>query len=93
MTGLIGNLSLELAASSEAARRKLLDLLQRWQGLLAACLQEAQERGELNGEIKADELAGILMEGYEGAVMQSKIERSGKALEWFEKVVLPRLLQ
>ncbi len=56
-------------------------------------MQEAQERGELNGEITADELAGILMEGYEGAVMQSKIERSGKALEWFEKVVLPRLLQ
>jgi len=89
---LIGNLSLELSAGSEGVREKLLDVMRRWQAALADCLAEAQTRGELAGDVRVGELSAILVEGYEGAVMRSKIERSGKALERFEKSVLPHLL-
>jgi TetR/AcrR family transcriptional repressor of nem operon len=90
---LIGNLSLELSAGSDTVRRKLLDLLHRWQSMLSDCLNEAQARGELGKELKASELAAVLIETYEGAVMRSKVERSPEALERFEKIILPRLLQ
>lgn len=90
---LIGNLSLELSAGSEDARRKLVDLMRRWQGVLADCLADAQSCGELGDDVDARELAVILIDGYEGAVMRSKIERSNKALERFEKATLPRLLR
>jgi TetR/AcrR family transcriptional repressor of nem operon len=89
---LIGNLSLELSFGSEAVRRKLDDLLRRWQGLLAASLREAQACGDLDGSTDVEDLAAILIESYEGAVMRSKVEQNGKACERFEKLVLPRLL-
>jgi TetR/AcrR family transcriptional regulator, transcriptional repressor for nem operon len=89
---LIGNLSLELSNSSEVTRSKLTAVLHRWQSALTACLREAQERHELNGKQNIDELAEVLIEAYEGAVMRCKVEQSGKALERFEKLVLPRLL-
>jgi len=90
---LIGNLSLELANGSEETRSKVLTLLERWQESLAACLREAQERNELNRKQNVKELAAILIEAYEGAVMRGKIEQNGNAYERFEKVVLPRLIR
>lgn len=90
---LIGNLSLELSASSEGVRRKLIELLRSWQGMLADCLAEAREREELGDDIDPGELAAILIEGYEGAVMHSRVERNNKAFERFEKVTMPLLLR
>jgi TetR/AcrR family transcriptional repressor of nem operon len=90
---LIGNLSLELSNISEEVRSKLLEVLGRWQAALAACLREAQEREELDRKQDVEELAAILIEAYEGAVMRGKIERSGNAYERFEKIVLPRLMR
>lgn len=89
---LIGNLSLELSNTSESTRIKLADLLRRWEGALAACLTEAQERRELAAHINVSELAQILVEAYEGALMRGKVEQSGDACDRFERVVLPRLL-
>lgn len=90
---LIGNLSLEMSNGSDETRRKLADLLDQWQQALAACLLEAQERGELDRAHDTHQLAGILIESYEGAVMRSKVEHSASACERFVKVVLPRLIR
>lgn len=90
---LIGNLSLELSNGSEEARAKLLALFARWQGAIAACLREAQERNELDRKENTQELAAIVIEAYEGAVMRGKIEQSGEAYDRFEKLVLPRLIR
>jgi TetR/AcrR family transcriptional repressor of nem operon len=90
---LIGNLSLELSNTSEDTRLKLTELLRRWEDGLAACFVEAQERGELDAHTDASELAQIVIEAYEGALMRGKIEQSGDACARFERVVLPRLLR
>ena len=89
---LIGNLSLELSNASEQTRIRLRGLLGRWEAAMVECLREAQERGELPKERDAVELAAILVEAYEGAVMRGKVEQNAKACERFEKVVLPLLL-
>jgi TetR/AcrR family transcriptional repressor of nem operon len=89
---LIGNLSLELANGSEETRVKLADVLDRWEKALGACLREAQERSELDVDIDPDQLAAIVIEAYEGAVMRGKVQQNGDAFERFEKVVLPQLI-
>jgi TetR/AcrR family transcriptional repressor of nem operon len=89
---LIGNLSLELAGGSAEIRAKLLDILFRWEAMLAACLQEAQERNELPADREPAEIAATLIEGWEGAVMRSKVEQNGNACERFVEKVLPKLI-
>jgi TetR/AcrR family transcriptional repressor of nem operon len=89
---LIGNLSLELSNASDETRQRLSNLMRRWEKALAVCLREAQQRGELAKRRNADELAAMMVEAYEGAVMRGKIEQSGHACERFEKVMLPLLL-
>jgi TetR/AcrR family transcriptional repressor of nem operon len=90
---MIGNLSLELSNGSEEARLKLCNLLNRWEESLAGCLREAQRRNELAADRDADEIAAIIIEAFEGAVMRGKVEQSGRPCERFETVVLPRLLR
>ncbi len=89
---LIGNLGVEIAGAGEDAQAKLREILKRWASLLSDCLKQAQEVGELDRKQDIEELAAVLIESFEGAVMRSKIERSGASFKRFETVFLPRLL-
>jgi len=89
---LIGNLGVELAGAGEDAQAKLRQIAKRWASLLSNCLKQAQEVDDLDRKADVEELAAALIESWEGAVMRSKIERSGAAFKRFETVVLPRLL-
>jgi TetR/AcrR family transcriptional repressor of nem operon len=89
---LIGNLGVEIAGTGEDAQAKLRQILKRWASLLSNCLTQAQEVDNLDRKRDVEELAAALIESWEGAVMRSKIERSGGSLKRFEAVVLPGLL-
>jgi TetR/AcrR family transcriptional regulator, transcriptional repressor for nem operon len=89
---LIGNLAIELSNASNETQAKLAEVLEKWETALAACLQEAQERNEFDRNRKTRDVAKIIIEAYEGAVMRAKVERSGKPCKRFEEDVLPRLL-
>jgi TetR/AcrR family transcriptional repressor of nem operon len=89
---LIGNLGVEIAGAGEDAQSKLRQIIKRWAALLSDCLKQAQAAGDLDRKADVEELAAALIESWEGAVMRSKIERSGAAFKRFETVVLPRLL-
>ena len=89
---LIGNLGVEIAGAGEDAQTKLRQIIKRWATLLSDCLKQARAAGDLDRKADVEELAAALIESWEGAVMRSKIERSGAAFKRFETVVLPRLL-
>jgi TetR/AcrR family transcriptional repressor of nem operon len=89
---LIGNLGVEIAGASEEAQAKLRQILKRWASLLSTCMKQAQERDDLDRKQDVEELAAALIESWEGAVMRSKIERSGASFKRFETIILPRLL-
>jgi TetR/AcrR family transcriptional repressor of nem operon len=89
---LLGNLSLELAATSEQTRATLQKILARWESALSGCLHEAQKQGQLTADRDVTELAELLIEAWEGAVMRGKLDRSRSAYERFERVTVPRLL-
>jgi TetR/AcrR family transcriptional repressor of nem operon len=89
---LVGNLSLELSNASGDVRKALAGILARWEGMIAACLDEAKVRQELPGDRDSAQLAAVIVEAWEGAVLRSKVERDGEACRRFLEVTLKRLL-
>ena len=80
---LMGNLSLEMADHSDSIQSLLHQSFANWQTAVAGVLQEAIDRGDLARSAKPQELAGFLLNSYEGALLRSKADRSSKALETF----------
>jgi TetR/AcrR family transcriptional repressor of nem operon len=78
-----GNLSLEMADHSDSIQSLLCLTFSDWQTGIASILQEAIDRGDLAKSNKPQELASFLLNSYEGALLRSKADRSGKPLENF----------
>ena len=80
---LMGNLSLEMADHSDSIQSLLHQSYANWQTAVAGVLQEAIDRGDLARSAKPQELAGYLLNSYEGALLRSKADRSAKPLDVF----------
>lgn len=89
---LIGNLTLELVEGSPTTRATVAAILARWEALLAACIAEGRGRGEVSTSRDPGEVAQLLVEAWEGAIMRTKVERSPAACRRFDEVTLPLLL-
>jgi TetR/AcrR family transcriptional repressor of nem operon len=90
---LIGNLSLEITDTSEDARAKLGNIFKQWEARISDCLREAQVAGALKKETNVRQLAAVLIESWEGAVMRGKVERRSGAYRRFESFILEPLLR
>ena len=90
---LIGNLSLEMASASTEVRSKLADIFERWEVPIVACLREAQTAHDLSAENDLREIAGSIIESWEGAAMRAKVEQRRRPYRRFEAVVLPGILR
>ncbi|BBY22844.1 TetR/AcrR family transcriptional regulator [Mycobacterium stomatepiae] len=90
---LVGNLSLELAGSSEPVRAELVRILRRWDTALTACVRSGQDgSGDIRGDVDAAELASLLIESWEGATLRGKVTRSRDPYQRFETITVPALL-
>lgn len=84
---LLGNMALEASALSEPIRLHLARLFRQWSALLAVGLAEAQVAGAL----PAPALADLVLDGWQGAVLRAKVERSRRPLEAFAQLLLANL--
>ncbi|GHH66540.1 TetR/AcrR family transcriptional repressor of nem operon [Streptomyces umbrinus] len=89
---LIGNLALELSEEHEEARLRLVAILDHWSSLFAECLTQARDGGAMTAAPEATELASMIIESWEGAVMRGRVDRSRAPYDRFLSVSLPRLL-
>jgi TetR/AcrR family transcriptional repressor of nem operon len=90
---LIGNLSLELAGSSEPVRAELVSILDGWNKALTACVRSGQgQAGGVRADLAAADLAALLIEAWEGAALRGKVTRSRAPYDRFEAVTVPALL-
>jgi len=80
---LIGNLSLEMAESSEAFRDRLEKALHRWAETLSALFLEAQKEGTLPDDLNAKMLAEHIISSFEGALLLSRVKKSSQPLNDF----------
>lgn len=90
---LIGNLSLELSNTSSDVRNTLMRVLGEWEASLTTCLEEAQGAGDLAADRAASQIAAVIVESWEGAILRCKVEQSKKACDRFLGVTLKQLLQ
>jgi TetR/AcrR family transcriptional regulator, transcriptional repressor for nem operon len=80
---LLGNLSLEIAGQNDEIRKLLAKAFDAWQNALARTIREAIEKQELPKTLKADDVAALLVNNWEGAQARAKTEQNDKPLELF----------
>ncbi len=72
---LIANLGGELEGS-DTCRRALATAFRGWRDSVTDALRQGQELGQVRTDIEAGDLADLLTEAWEGAVIRMKIDRS-----------------
>ncbi len=80
---LLGNLSLEVAGQNAEIRGLLKQAFDGWQSALADSIRAAIVKQELPKTAMADDLAALLVNGWEGAQVRAKSEQSDKPLTLF----------
>ncbi len=80
---LLGNLSLEVAGHNMEIRDLLRQSFDDWQKAIAKTIREAIDRGELHRTAKANDLAAVIVDSWEGAQVRAKAEQSDKAFHLF----------
>jgi TetR/AcrR family transcriptional regulator, transcriptional repressor for nem operon len=80
---LLGNLSLEMAGQNQEIRDLLQEAFNGWQAAIAKTLREAVNSQELPKTARIDDLAALIINGWEGAQVRAKTEQSDKPLELF----------
>ena len=83
---LIGDFSLGAASTSKLLRGRLNEIFREWRSSFAACIAEAQTRGEIESRFDATELAEFLLASWQGAILRMKVERGPAALERFKTI-------
>ena len=89
---LLGNLGQEMADLNERFRARLEEAFALWQRRFAACLEEAQQRGELSVKLDAQLLAGHILSGWEGAILRAKVMKSPQPMRDFIDVLFATAL-
>jgi TetR/AcrR family transcriptional repressor of nem operon len=90
---LIGNFSAEASEHSEVIRKRLVEIYEDMRQSVAYCLKAAVKIGEVLRKTECDELAGFLIASLQGAILQSKAERSSVPIERFKHLIFSTLLQ
>ncbi len=78
---LLGNLGQELAEAHHRIRVAIESHLQRWVDAIARCLDEALADGSLPPGTDTRELAGLMIDGFQGAALRMKLEQRPAALK------------
>jgi TetR/AcrR family transcriptional repressor of nem operon len=74
---LLGGLGQELSGVSEVFRRKIEGCFSAIAGRMAACLEEARQRGDIPADSNTRRMASVLVDCWEGAALRSRLQ--GKA--------------
>jgi TetR/AcrR family transcriptional repressor of nem operon len=73
---LIGGLGQELSGVNETFRRKIEECFTAISQRMAACLDEARQRGEIAQDCDVKQMADLLVDCWEGAALRSRLRRN-----------------
>ncbi|MGG7055951.1 TetR family transcriptional regulator C-terminal domain-containing protein [Nitrosomonas sp. ANs5] len=73
---LLGNLMGEIGDTSEVCQKSLQTAVERYRDLLQAGLARAQQQGTIRRDKSAKEMADLLINTWQGALLRSKIDKS-----------------
>lgn len=83
---LIGNIALEVSATSVDGRVSVREILATWEQQLADVLHTGSAK-------RRHEVASVIIESWEGAVLRAKADRSRVPYARFDRVTLPLLVK
>lgn len=89
---LYGVLSQTSTPHNEALRRRVKVAFAHWQAQMADLLKQAQSVGELEADVDAADVAGAIIDAYEGAVIRIRAEGDMKPMRRFRELTLKRLI-
>jgi TetR/AcrR family transcriptional regulator, transcriptional repressor for nem operon len=89
---LLGNFSSELADHSGPVRRRLETAFDDWVKRIAGVIKEAQKAGEVDSKPKPEQLAGVLLGAFEGALLRARVAGDVAPLKEFMAVGFGRLI-
>lgn len=78
---LLGNLMGEIGENSEICRNAIKNALGRYRDKIREAIEEGQRRGEFRCDKTAEEMADLLVNAWQGALLRMKIEQSVRPLE------------
>lgn len=78
---MVGNLSGELSDGNPAIAMQLSAVLGAWTAAVEACITEAQAAGALRPALNAAATARFIVNSLQGAVLRTKVDHTGTALE------------
>jgi TetR/AcrR family transcriptional repressor of nem operon len=90
---LLGNMSAESSTMDKETRQLTDRMLQQWRLMLANLIAEGQKKKQLATDLPAPILASMLLDGWQGALLRAKAERTAGALDTFIGTLLPTLLK
>jgi TetR/AcrR family transcriptional repressor of nem operon len=73
---LLGNLMGEIGDTSEICRKSLQSAVRRYQDVLESGLAKAQQQGTVRSDKSPGEMADLLVNTWQGALLRMKIEKS-----------------
>ena len=74
-------------------RNRLVQIFEEMRQSVAYCLRVAVKSGALTRKNNCDELAGFLIASLQGAILQSKVERTAVPIERFKQLLFSTLLR
>ena len=89
---LIGNFCAEACEHSETIRERLVEITCEMQQQIAECLDAAAAAGELPDGTNSRDLAAFILAALQGAILQSKAERSLEPINGFKRVLFSTIL-
>jgi len=89
---MLGNLATEVTGQSRLVRDRLAGMFAGWVRVMANCVRDARDAGEIDSDLDPKILAEFLVNGWQGAVMRAKVDRDSSAMDQFTKVVFSTLL-
>ena len=75
---LLGNLMGEIGDTSSLCQQSLQTALTRYRDLLQSGLAKAQQQGTIRADKSAGEMADLLINAWQGALLRAKIEKSSE---------------
>jgi TetR/AcrR family transcriptional repressor of nem operon len=89
---LLGNFGAELSDQSEMIRVRVSEGFSTWCASIAGVIAEAQAHGQISKDLPASTLAAFIVNGWEGALIRARVDKTKAPLEQFVKVTFARTL-
>ncbi len=77
---LLGNLMGEIGDTSDLCQQSLQLAVHKYQGLLVFALKKAQAEGTVRTDKPVEDMADLLLNGWQGALLRMKVEQSSDPL-------------